>query len=443
MSTDLQALRQQAKLPAKQAGGMIVSEFFERNKSSIMAVLPKHVSADRMLKIAMGAMRTTPKLMDCTVESLFGAVVQCAQLGLEPNTPMGHAYLIAFRNNAANRTDVQVIIGYRGLIDLARRSGQIVSIASHSVHENDEFVLVFGLEERLEHRPASRARGEVTHFYAVAKLVGGGHALEVMSREDVDAVMRATRSGGRHGPWRDHYEEMGRKTVIRRLFKYLPVSIELATATALDVAAEIGEAQNLGAVIDGDYAVTETQQEADDETPTDVQAEDSPDDTARPQASKRYPAHPHGETDGELWPSQNTDPATGEITWLDSRGISHNPLIHGRTSGGTPAVTKAGHFTRRRGCDSDAHAKIEREMFAKLKAAAVDNVGDAEAAMPRTERSGPVAGYPQIMQAIQRSQNADDVASAEDLLRSYNGLAPLREELETALGMARANLAGG
>ncbi len=219
---------------AKDAGIGTVKQFFESQKGSMAAVLPKHVSTDRMLKIALGAMRTTPKLMNCRIESLMSAVVQCAQLGLEPNTPLGHAYLIPFENRKQGTTEVQVIMGYKGLIDLARRSGQIVSIAAHEVREHDEFDFAYGLEERLEHRPASGHRGEITHFYAVAKLVGGGHAFEVMGKADVDAIRDSTQTKGKFGPWKDHYVEMGRKTALRRLFKYLPVSIELATASQID-----------------------------------------------------------------------------------------------------------------------------------------------------------------------------------------------------------------
>lgn len=262
MSTNVAELRQQAKLPAKQAGGGTVAKFFEANKASLSAVLPKHVSPERMLKIALGAMRTTPKLMECTTESLFGAVVQCAQLGLEPNTPMGHAYLIPFRDNRKNRTDVQVIIGYRGLIDLARRSGQIVSIAAHAVYQHDKFEYEYGLEEKLVHVPAEGNRGEITHFYAVAKLKDGGHAFEVMTRAKVEQIRDESQNykfarDKAASVWGKHFEEMGRKTVIRRLFKYLPVSIELATAAILDGKAATGESQGLDGVLQGEFSVVD------------------------------------------------------------------------------------------------------------------------------------------------------------------------------------------
>jgi recombination protein RecT len=265
MTTNIADLRKAAKLPVKQSGGATVAQFFELNKATIKAVLPRHVTPERMLKIALGAIRTTPKLQEATSESLFGAVVVCAQLGLEPNTPMQHAHLIPFRNNAMNRTDVQVIIGYRGLIDLARRSGQIISISAQAVYANDEFSYEYGLEEHCKHVPAEGDRGEITHFYAVAKLVGGGYAFEVMSRSAVEKIRDNSqnwktavrfKSTGK-SVWTQHFDEMGRKTLIRRLYKYLPTSIEMATANDLDAKGSTGEVQGLEDVLTGDYHVVE------------------------------------------------------------------------------------------------------------------------------------------------------------------------------------------
>ncbi|MFU2053305.1 recombination protein RecT [Bordetella hinzii] len=260
-TTSLADLKKTSKMVASQAGIGQVKAFMESQKATLAAVLPRHVSPDRMLKIALGAMRTTPKLMGCTVESLMGAVVQVSQLGLEPNTPLGHAYLIPFENRQKNTTEVQIVLGYKGLIDLARRSGQIVSIAAHEVCANDHFEYSYGLDEKLEHRPAMGDRGEVIAFYAVAKLVGGGHAFEVMSNQQVLDIRDASqgwKQAKRYGktentPWGAHYAEMGRKTVLRRLFKYLPVSIELANAAALDELNARGESQALDNVLEGDY----------------------------------------------------------------------------------------------------------------------------------------------------------------------------------------------
>ncbi|QIX19532.1 recombinase RecT [Burkholderia multivorans] len=275
-TTNIAKLKQTSKMVAREAGIGSVKQFFESQKATLAAVLPRHVSPDRMLKIALGALRTTPKLMECTVESLMGAVVQCSQLGLEPNTPLGHAYLIPFEKKkkvggewVTEKVETQIVIGYKGLIDLARRSGQVVSIAAHAVYEHDHFDYAFGLDEKLEHKPAMSARGRVIAFYAVAKLVGGGHAFEVMSAEQVNEIRDASQNykfarDKEKTVWGQHYEEMGRKTVLRRLFKYLPVSIELASAAALDDVGASGRSQALDTVLDGDY-ITPTDDEPDDD----------------------------------------------------------------------------------------------------------------------------------------------------------------------------------
>lgn len=265
---------------AANAGGATVQAFFEKQKDAIAAMLPKHMTPDRMLKIALRCLRTTPKLLDCTLDSLFGATITCAQLGLEPNTPQGHVYLIPFkgRKQATNPStgikawvdayDVQVVLGYKGLIDLARRSGQIVSISARVVHERDHFELEYGTEEKVVHRPFMEGdAGEPIGVYSVAKLKDGGTQFEFMTVSQINvirdnsqgyasAIRNATDKKPAQHPWIQHWEEMARKTAIRRLSKYLPMSIELASAVELDGAAEGGRGQGMGAVLDGvDYTV--------------------------------------------------------------------------------------------------------------------------------------------------------------------------------------------
>ena len=232
-----------------------VRHLLQQNSAAIKQALPAHMNPERLMRVAQTAVTTTPKLLECYVPSLLGGVMQCAQLGLEPNTVLGHSYLVPFWNNKKRRHDVQVILGYKGLIDLMRRSGQITSIAAHAVRENDAFDYLYGLEERLEHRPADTGRGDITHFYAVVHMKDGGHQFEVMSKADVDYIMAGTQSSGKYGPWKDHYEEMGRKTIVRRLAKWLPLSVEMATAVALDAKAEHGTDQSLEGVLDGEFEV--------------------------------------------------------------------------------------------------------------------------------------------------------------------------------------------
>lgn len=257
------------------AGGAVASAsqqpktvftLLKNNREQIAAALPKHMNAERMARVAMTCIRTTPKLLQCSPESLFGAVIQCAQLGLEPSNGLGHAYLLPFdkREKGADGrwhtvgTDVQLIIGYRGMIDLARRSGQIISIEARAVYEGDVFECSLGLDSSLVHKPdwdnPNRGNAEFLRFvYAVAKLKDGGVQFEVLSRQGVEAI-RARSKAGNSGPWATDYEAMALKSVTRRLFKWLPVSIEMQAAVGLDEAGERGE-QHLDSVLNGDFKV--------------------------------------------------------------------------------------------------------------------------------------------------------------------------------------------
>lgn len=248
-----------ARAEPKDIAGMLSSP---KMKQQMALAMPKHMTADRMMRIALTEVRKVPALGQCNIESFMGAIMQCAQLGLEPGSALGHAYLLPFGNGKAKdgKSNCQLIIGYRGMIDLARRSGQIVSLTARTVHENDTFKYEFGLEETMQHIPADGDRGKMTHVYAVAKLKGGGVQFDVMSRADVDKV-RATSKAGANGPWVTHFEEMAKKTVIRRLFKYLPVSIEIQQAVTLDERAEAGIDQDNASVLTGDYSVVDDQQE--------------------------------------------------------------------------------------------------------------------------------------------------------------------------------------
>lgn len=238
-------------------GPNTIHGFLEKYKGEIARALPKHMTADRMARIALTEFRKNPDLMKCDPATLFGAVVQCAQLGLEPGGSLGHAYLLPFKNNKRNCMDVQFIVGYRGMIDLARRSGQIISISARAVHANDQFSYEFGLHEDLKHKPDESGNpGALTHVYAVARLKDGGVQFDVMSKSEIDRVRAQSKASG-SGPWSSHYEEMAKKTVIRRLFKYLPVSIEMATAVTLDERVDAGLGQENDLVIEGVATVSD------------------------------------------------------------------------------------------------------------------------------------------------------------------------------------------
>lgn len=223
--------------------------------AQLSVALPKAMTPERLVRVVTTECRKTPALLNCNPESFLGAVLQCAQLGLEPGGALGHCYLLPFGNGKAKdgRPNAQLIIGYRGMIDLARRSGQIVSICAYTVHEKDHFEWRLGLDPDIQHVPSPEAdRGKMTYVYAVAKLKGGGVQFEVMSRAEVEKVRKQSKAGS-SGPWVTHFDEMAKKTVIRRLFKYLPVSIEAARAVDIDERADRGEAVTPQDFIDATY----------------------------------------------------------------------------------------------------------------------------------------------------------------------------------------------
>lgn len=230
-------------VPASQKADNLVA-LLTKMKPQIKTALPRHLDADRMLRIAVTSIRRTPKLLSCSQQSLLGAVMQAAQLGLECDGVLGHAYLVPFKD------EVQLIVGYKGLVDLARRSGQLSTIFARVVHAKDQFEYAYGLTERLEHIPSSDADpGDVVAVYAVARLKDGGTQFEVMTRAEVEKIRERSRAKD-DGPWITDYEEMAKKTSLRRLCKLLPASVELARAVALDERADIGLSQQLEDVID-------------------------------------------------------------------------------------------------------------------------------------------------------------------------------------------------
>ncbi|MFD8546818.1 recombinase RecT [Streptomyces sp. NPDC059649] len=157
----------------------------------------------------------------------------CAQLGLEPGGALGEAYLLPFWNKRVRAYEVQLVIGYQGMIRLFWQHPAAAGLAAHAVYENDEFEYEYGLDPVLRHKPARSDRGRPTDYYAVAKMANGGSAFVVMSVEDVEAIRQRSKSRD-SGPWSTDYDAMARKTVIRQLFKLLPKSPELARAVAHD-----------------------------------------------------------------------------------------------------------------------------------------------------------------------------------------------------------------
>lgn len=232
--------------------------YFKQKAPAIKDMIPRHLTSERVAKIAVAALMRNPTLLQCKPETVWFCVAQAATLGLEVNL-LGSAYLVPFRNNKSGGTDCQLIVGYQGLIDLARRSGNIESIEARIVYEKDQFELENGLDPVLRHKPCFDGDpGKMRLVYAVAKLKDGGKQVEYMTKKEIDSI-RARSKAKDHGPWVTDYEEMARKTVIRRIAKYLPKSIEFAQALAIDDAGDRGEPQLAGLDIEDDTVLAEAE----------------------------------------------------------------------------------------------------------------------------------------------------------------------------------------
>ncbi|QDZ76519.1 recombination protein RecT [Bacillus cereus] len=232
-----------------------VEAYMKKMAPRMAEVLPKHMDMNRMSRIALTTIRTNPKLLECAVSSLMGAVMQAVQLGLEPGL-LGHCYILPYKREAT------FIIGYKGMIDLARRSGHIQSIYAHAVHENDEFEYELGLHPKLEHKPSYGDRGAFIGAYAVAHFKDGGYQMEFMPKNEIEKRRkRSASANSSYSPWSSDYEEMAKKTVVRYMFKYLPISIEVQTQAQQDevVRKDITEEPEFIEVdpIEGEQVITE------------------------------------------------------------------------------------------------------------------------------------------------------------------------------------------
>jgi recombination protein RecT len=223
-----------------------VGRMLKGNARQLAAALPKHLTPDRMIRVTLSSLRKNPDLLDCDRSSLLAAIIASAQLGLEIDSGLGHAYIVPFKREAT------LIVGYKGLLDLVWRTGIVERISAREVYEAEEFDFRMGLDERLHHVPSLEAdRGEIVAAYAIARLRGGAIQFEIMTRPEIDAIKAKARGSSRNdSPWNTHYHMMARKTVIRRLCKMLPMSVEkpsldLQRAVQLDEQADAGVSQTL------------------------------------------------------------------------------------------------------------------------------------------------------------------------------------------------------
>ncbi len=217
--------------------------FNDEARAQLTAVAAKHMNPERLMRVVANAIRTTPKLQECEPMSFLGALMTCASLGLEPNTVLGHAYLVPFKNTKKGIVEVQVIVGYKGFADLSRRSGQITSLHADVVYSDDElWSYEYGSNMHLRHKPGPREGKKVAAYCHVA--LPDGQAFVVLpwsqvlkTRDKSQGWKTAVRYGKTaDSPWTTSEDRMGAKTAVRALANAgeMPLSVEFQDAMTVD-----------------------------------------------------------------------------------------------------------------------------------------------------------------------------------------------------------------
>lgn len=226
-----------------------VGNLLESYRDEMMRALPKVITPEKMIRVSLTALNKNPKLLECTSTSLIGSILTSAQLGLLPDEVLGEAYLIPYNNNRAQRVECQFIIGYKGLCKLAYNSGVVKSIQAKAVFTGDVFEYELGLNEKLRHVPSGNKNpADITHFYAVVKMTTGPEAyvMNVMTRQEVEKI-RDDSPNYKYAKfkettvWGKYFEEMGQKTVLRKLMKFVPLSSDAQRALNQDELGDIGK----------------------------------------------------------------------------------------------------------------------------------------------------------------------------------------------------------
>ncbi len=211
-----------------------MQQYIKQMEGEIKKALPSVITPERFTRIVLSALSTNPKLAETTPQSFLGAMMTAAQLGLEPNTPLGQAYLIPFWNSKNRCSECQFQLGYKGLIDLAYRSGDVSVIQAQVVYEHDDFSYSFGLNPELKHVPAKSDRGDPIAVYAMFRTKDDGYGFEVMSMDDIRAHAKKFSKAYGSGPWQTNFEEMAKKTVLKRVLKYAPLKSDFVRGMAQD-----------------------------------------------------------------------------------------------------------------------------------------------------------------------------------------------------------------
>ncbi len=224
------------EITAKQGKPKTLNDYIKLMEPEIKKALPSVITPERFTRMTLTAVRSTPGLASCDHMSFLAAMMSAAQLGLEPNTPLGQAYILPYKNNKKGITEVQFQIGYKGLIDLAYRSGEVEVVQAQCVYENDKFECEYGIEPKLKHIPAEGERGKMIKVYAMFRTKSGGYGFEVMSRKDIEdhAKKYSKAYASSFSPWKTNFEEMAKKTVLKKVLKYAPLKSDFVRSVVQD-----------------------------------------------------------------------------------------------------------------------------------------------------------------------------------------------------------------
>ena len=208
----------------------------DKFREQLAAALPKFLDTDHFIRSAITEFRLNPALAECSVPSVLGYFMQAAACGLEPASMLGQCYPVPFNNKKTGQREAQFICGYRGMLSIARRSGEIASVIAEIVHEKDEFDLEYGLEPKLIHKPFINGDpGAMVGAYVVVRFKGDGvePLIKYMPKDEIIKHRNRSKASA-SGPWVTDFDEMAKKTVFRSVFKWLPISIEQIQATTTD-----------------------------------------------------------------------------------------------------------------------------------------------------------------------------------------------------------------
>lgn len=214
----------------KQDTSKTVGAYFHKNLDKLKGALTNTgLTPERMVRVAVNAIAKSPDLQKCSQVSLIGSILQSAALGLEPNTPLQEAALIPYGGTCTFQPM------YRGLIKLARKGG-VTEIFAEVIKEKDRVQVFRGLENNLVHEIHLGDRGKAIAYYAVFKTNDGGRDYEIMTIPEIEAIKNrsAASKGGKGSPWQTDFDEMAKKTVLKRLLKRAPLTVEAARAMEVD-----------------------------------------------------------------------------------------------------------------------------------------------------------------------------------------------------------------